>query len=159
MISYLPPIRPYGVEAGVMLIGGSMVLTWWKSLRLGRASQSWPRVRGTIVSSELEGYPLQPPSTGMRMRTPAIEYEFRVNGERFTGSMIGVAGASGNAADIAVHKYRKGTEVDVSYDPADPRRAMLQPGVYHDAYAWICIGLFLLACGAGAMILTSRAGR
>ena len=66
--------------------------------------------------------------------------------------MIGVSGGVGHAADVAIHKYQKGVEVDVSYDPADPRRAMLQPGVYHDAWTFIGIGVFLIACGAGAML-------
>ena len=153
MISYVLPTRPYGIEGGVMLIGGSMILTWWKSLRLGYASLEWPRARGTIVSSELEGYPV-PEIRGARpIRVPKIEYEFLVNGTRYTGSMISVSGGVGYAADSAIHKYQKGTEVEVSYDPADPRRAMLQPGVYHDAYTFIGIGLFLIACGAGAMLL------
>ena len=69
------------------------------------------------------------------------------------GSMVSVSGGTGYAADSAIHEYRKGAEVDVSYDPADPRRAMLQAGVYHDAYTFICPGLFLIACGACAMLL------
>jgi hypothetical protein len=153
MISYLVPTRPYGMEGGVMLIGGSMVLTWWKTLRLGYASLKWPRARGTIVSSELEGYPDVPFSSRFRIRVPAIEYEFVVDGTRYTGSMVSVAVGTGYSADNAIHKYRKGDEVDVSYDPIDPRRAMLQPGVYHDAYTFICIGTLLIACGACAMIL------
>jgi len=130
MISYLVPMRPYGMEGGIMLIGGSIVLTWWKTLRLEYASLKWPRARGTIVSSE-----------------------FVVDGTRYTGSMVSVAVGTGYYADNAIHKYRKGDEVDVSYDPVDPRRAMLQPGVYHDAYTFICIGTLLIACGACAMIL------
>ena len=149
MISYVLPAKPYGIEGVVMLVGGSMVLTWWKTLRLGRASLKWPRVRGTIVSSELEGYPSL--SSRIRIRGPAIEYEFSVDGTRYTGSMVSVAVGTGYSADNTIHRYPKGAAVDVSYDPADPRRAMLEPGVYHDAYTFICIGLFLIACGAGAM--------
>jgi hypothetical protein len=152
MISYVLAPKPYGIEGGVMLIGGSLVLTWWKSLRLGRASLKWPRVRGTVVSSKLEGYPHEPIRVGLRISMPAIEYEFSVDGKRYTGSMVGVAGGAGNSADDAIHKYRKGADVNVSYDPVDPRRSMLQPGIYHDAYTFICIGLILVACGAGAML-------
>jgi hypothetical protein len=153
MISYLPSTGPYGIEVGVMLIGGSMILTWGKSMRLGRASLRWPRARGTIVSSELEGYPIESFRLGARIRVPAVEYEFWVGEMRYTGSRIGAAGSIGISADNTVHAYRKGDKVDVSYDPADPRRAMLRPGIYHDGYTFICIGAFLIACGAVAMLL------
>jgi hypothetical protein len=152
----LPP--PHLDRLGFMLlstfIGLSMIFDWSKSLRLGKASVSWPRAQGRLLQAGDELLPGTNVRFGgnMHVEIGTVEYEFSVNGKSYRGSMINVAGSATYGRGHTLEKYRPGSAVEVSYDPKDPRRSMLEPGVYHDAYSWICIGSGILLLGV-AMVL------
>lgn len=90
-----------------------------------RASVDWPKVPGRMISGSID-HPLHQP----RNYTLQFRYEFTVDGKRHEGTRI-------NAGDVMdtsrfaelQERYAAGRVVSVAYDPADPSRSVLEPGV------------------------------
>jgi hypothetical protein len=111
----------------------------------------WREARGTIVKSEVafdsEDY------------RPVVEYTYEVDGVAYRGGKIAFGPLiqfnwRGPAAR-AVARYPVGSVVTVYVDPANPRRASLQPGrdrnfrpflIITIAFAVLMIALLLRSC-------------
>ena len=122
-----------------------------KAWRLGVASEHWPSVSGTIVSSEMECEEHDDPDTYRLL----VQYTYEVQGEMHTGDTLTYRGTSTKRQHVAAHlaKYPAGCQVPVFYDPEAPEQSVLEPGVdtknYRIAVAVLSI-LFLI----GLVMLT-----
>jgi len=93
---------------------------------------------------------------------PLVVYEYKVNGRRFTGHRISVGEIAGDfAAESTVNRYPQGAEVEVYYNPADPKQAVLErdpPPNFGKAIGGLLA--FILACAImlpiGVQELTER---
>ena len=107
----------------------------------GIASRAWPAVRGTVTR---------------RWGRTGIEYAYDVGGRRFAASRVRFALAPPIDVAFTTRKcllmpravgacrYERNDAVAVHYDPADPRRAVLEPGVPLRLIAWLALGLLLV---------------
>lgn len=134
----------------------------WGFVRMLRAglSRRWPAVPGTIISSRVtqrEGSRSEgsgPPPTLYR---PEVKYRYAVGGRTYEGERVtldDVETSNEGFARRVVERYRPGAQVSVHHAPADPERAVLEPGVH--AGAWVLPGaglaLVLTAAGLGAAV-------
>lgn len=141
----------HGIEALlcalVILAGVAAVAFGAREFFLGRQSLRWLRTDGVVESAEMK---TQRP--GDASSTPAygatVSYEYRAGAVNYTGTRLCygdyASGGGAHAGDI-IARYPPGAKVAVFYDPRDPERAVLEPGVH--AGVWIPIGvgtLFLL---------------
>jgi len=65
----------------------------------------------------------------MWIEAPKIAYIYSVNGEKYTGDQISVAEVDSASKEDAVRKiapYPVGKEVEVFYNPKDPKDAVLE---------------------------------
>jgi hypothetical protein len=105
----------------------------------------WREVPGTILRSEVrfdwEDY------------RPVVEYQYEVDGVSYRGDTIVVGPLitfnwKGPATRL-IERFPVGTAVTVYVDPANPRRASLQPGVDRN------LPLFLITIGIFALIFVA----
>ncbi len=124
------------------IIGLILLILFIKAFRLGKSSNKWPTVEGTIISSSIaeddEGY------------KPLITFSYNVFGEEMTSSIIQPLHLVSIPIDPIktvkkkADKYPAGKTVNVYYKPDDPKKAVLEPGINKDTYFLLAIGLFFL---------------
>ena len=116
--------------AVLILAGLGLVAFMRRRHALVRASQAWPAVPGTVLESAVRRYGR---SVETRWRYyPAVRYRYEVEGRAYTGRRLyfdEMAWASRSSAARLAHKYPPGATVTVRYDPDDPARALLEPGL------------------------------
>jgi hypothetical protein len=113
-------------------------------------SASWASVRGTVV--QFADFNAARKSW---RRDQIVEYEFRVQGVRYTGNQISFAKRSkwsyGDVKAITT-KWSSNPDVTVFYDPANPLRSVLEPGGSNVANA-VFFGVQLLTALAFSVVL------
>ena len=133
-----------------VFFGGVSVVAWQRGAAQNgavRAAQAtWQTVTGRVVSSEVA-------SPGPNRYQPAVSYEYRVGGNFYRSSGLGLGDetwSTSNREGVAeqVAAYVPGTEVTVHYDPADPQRSALQLRD-RDATGWRLLALI----GGGVALL------
>ncbi len=139
------------------LLSLAAVAAFINTLRKGTDSVHWPTAQGTVLRSELE-YDGEAYGAG-------ITYEYQVLGTFYRGTHVRVSdahyGDGHDEAQEALRRYPTGAGVLVYYDPANPRTAVLEPGVYGDEWG-ITLITILLGFLAAAFIhdwKTRRAAR
>ncbi len=118
-----------------------------------KASLNWPKATGTITESGVDVTVTKDRTPDHRKRreetrsySAAIKYEFTVDGKTHTGTRIMVISDQFGSKDWAkatAARFPKGSEVAVSYDPANPERCVLEPGRWGGvAYLMMIAGVF-----------------
>lgn len=133
--------------------------------RHAAAIARWPTATGTIVLSRVEEFtirrdkPIRTSRGLRRMRDsymPVVEYRYSVGGRELSSRSVWAdTEVSGNHlyAERICARYKPGATVFVRYDPADPKRAALEPP--GNGHWWFFFGatVFLAAALASSGIL------
>lgn len=146
----------------VQVFGGGLVVDAVTTATKGTRSQSWPKVSGRILSSGVRvlsgaGGGQEGGGVPSVLAGPDLSYEYEVEGQRYTGSVVSFAGTRptfGGANEIA-ELYPAGASVTVWYDPEDPECAVLEPGAGNVPYVQMILGVGLIA---GGMVFLFTAG-
>jgi Protein of unknown function (DUF3592) len=134
------PLTP--ISALVAVVSAAMALWELRKLSLGVASRAWPRVQGTVVdirfdestSSDLDGDEIYSVSAHM-------SYEYTVAGRRHRSQRFTyrpTRGLDQREAYAMLRGLRRGQPVGVYYDPRDPGRAVVLPGIDRGNSLWLC---------------------
>lgn len=130
------------------VVGGGLTLGGLRLLFHAWATEQWPTVPGRVISSRVSG---AADSDGDPMFQPAIEYEYTVAGQRYTGRQVGALphlSTSWRGPAVAMaRRYPKGADCRVHHDPGDAARALLEPGARWYLYLFPLLGLVLLGLG------------
>lgn len=121
------------------LIGVVFIVLFIFTRRHAQAMARWPKATGTIVLSRVEEFTIRrakPMRTSRGLRQmresymPVVEYRYSVGGKELSSRSVWadteVSGDRAYAERIAA-RYTPGATVFVRYDPADPKRAALEP--------------------------------
>jgi len=137
--------------AGVFLVPLGAVCAWygWKQLNVAADSRNWPQATGVITSTKLRKLPHD--SDSACQYEAVVTYEYTVGGETFSSSTIAVgketleltAQASLGLADM----YPLHASVPVYHDPADPSRAVLEPGQEPNSVMVVALGIGMVVVG------------
>lgn len=97
----------------------------------GYRSADWPRTDGEVLEVDLTHY--QGPETG-HTHSAWVRYRYTVDGRAFESTRVEFPPLKlpDPEADMLVRAraaYPVGSKIDVFYDPADPARACLIPGI------------------------------
>ncbi len=133
---------------------GALLLGIRTSLR-ARASRSWPRERGIVVSSEVRRGRSSSGSSGRTTSTylyrPAIVFEYTIADRRYISDSISFAdyssSNSGHAEEI-VARYPRGAEVEVYYNPQDPSTAVLERRAGGGGCIFFVVGMMFVVISA-----------
>ena len=137
-------------------LAGLATVALWVTLSLGNClylclqSSRWPRLPVRIVSSGVD--------TGIsnagRWWTPNVEFEYLVNGKIYRSTSVRYFMPpfyqQGEARAVQA-EYPQGSEAKAAYDPANPDRGVLEPGVPAGLWARAIIPVFLLSLCAGIL--------
>ncbi len=119
-------VNPMGSSVcSLFLLGGVLLVTFAAYLAwMGQASQSWPRVQGHVISSEV--------SESARRRDTKIRYAYTVDDIRYESDRIQfgpVIGIGPESADAYVERFPPDSRPRIAYDPENPGRSVLVPGI------------------------------
>ncbi len=137
-----------GVGVGMLVVACWAVYMVGSNIWFGLMSPGWETTQGTVVKAALEG--------SIRKFSPTVVYRYQVNGKAYENNRISFPDTSGSGdPDIVFKKltakYPPGGGCRVHYDPANPARSCLEPGV---SYLMLCvigpvaIGFLVLAVAA-----------
>ncbi|WP_461786359.1 DUF3592 domain-containing protein [Prosthecobacter sp.] len=114
-------------------------------------SSSWPSTQGTVVKYTDFNAALR-----SWRRDQIVEYEFHVQGVRYTGNQITFSKRSKwDYEDVktATAKWPSNPEVSVYYDSANPMRSVLEPGGSNVANILFFVAQLLAALGLSALLI------
>jgi len=98
-----------------------------------RESENWPSVTGSVVASEISSYVDRSEGKTQTMYSAYVEAVYEVDGARYTTTSVDLAGSSSTSvrslAGRQVDRFPVGASVPVYYDPNDPGRGVLTPGM------------------------------
>jgi hypothetical protein len=130
----------YGYLAPIIIMGSPTAYMWWL-LVMGRRSKRWPTAPGVVLESKF--------AAGSKINTGIhrFRYEYRVNGERYTGDRVCFGYAISNGAfDVrrAVSRYPPGRQVEVRYHPWRPSLSTLEPRMSGLVWMWLILGTLIM---------------
>ena len=133
-----------------MLVGVTLLAIGVRRLWRDHESETWPKAAGVILFStttsstsesrdnDRDSSSYGTTTTSTTFSSPLV-FEFVVNGRKHYSNTrrFGQLAGSGEewAAEIA-ERYPAGAKVQVTYSPADPDLAVLEPGITSEAY-WL----------------------
>ena len=112
--------------------------------KTANASGDWPTIQGTVIESRIQEH-----QSGLHASyKPIVRYEYSVNDEFYSGSVLSLSDYSSQDKFVArkiARKYPFGSNVTVYYNPDNPSEALLEPGfnVLLLFFLFIPIGLFV----------------
>lgn len=141
----------------ILSVCGSMLFLSIRHVEKTISTQSsWPTTDGTVLSSRLDrtriggdaGY-----DWSLR-----VHFEYPVEGRSYSGHQTWKVEISGNRSSSKSSQeerdqFQVGESYPISYDPADPSRAVIDPTQFSIRYLWIIEIVFWIGL-AGAIMLT-----
>jgi hypothetical protein len=134
-----------------LLIGVPLVWYFGSQCWTGLRSRRWPTVPGRITQYFRTIDPGSAQSSHGISAKLAIEYDYTVNGRSYKGKRI-----AATYAKLGPDQWEPSTSVDVFYDPSNPERALLVPGVQKLSLQALGIGLILTTLGVLILLLGFR---
>jgi len=142
------------LAGGLLLIKGAAGHLWerWQTFFEALESRRWPTTTGQVTRAVVSY------TTSRRARTyvPAVRYTYSVDGETFVSDRFafvvdaGVGEEGAARAQAVIRRFAAG-DVQIYYDPDQPRRAVLDrsvPPLLAPTLGW----LFTLLLGGGTML-------
>ncbi len=145
---------------GWLAIGAGVLAALYTARSISRARRSvdWPVVEATVTRSQVftttstsvgRG---QAVSTTMHEHYPSVWYEYEVQGQRYRSKRIIFlrTNYTRGDAEAAVARYPLGQRVKAFYSPANPKLAVLEPGLGANAGHYdkgYFVGAFFAAVG------------
>jgi len=145
--------------SGAFLLGLAYVI--WISVikRQGSGVANWPHVTGVVTQSVVTALDRETPSGVQRTFTPLIVYTYQVGEQAYVSQKRNVLPATTATfempakADAVVARYPAGATVDVFYNPANPKQAVLEAPRPAAHNAVLFFGLANLVLGAAIIAL------
>ena len=141
------PLAKNILAAVFVLVGFVVVIVGLWNIVLGAKSKNWPRATAKILSSEVERHRT---SKGGTTYGAEIHYEYHVNGIKYANNKLSFGdyqSGSPSRAQRIENKYPEGQQFSVFYDPANPERAVLEPGVRWMQVLVVLFGAVFFAAG------------
>jgi hypothetical protein len=149
----------YSFGSIFVVIGLALVRRSVLDMRRAIHSASWPTTSGIITQSAIKTYSHSgsPDGGGGGLtHAPDIEFSYTVGGSSYTSRCIRMGmdiSASKRFALNFTSRYLVGRHVRVSYDPANPASAVLEPGNHRWSFAILGFSCCFVLFGAAVLIL------
>jgi len=138
------------VVAVLLVLAAALNLAWHlRSLLLAFASLRWERTTGTVLACRVDDmpFPLAGPHAQDGHHSAHVRYAYRVGARAFESMRLSYRPTRWILFSEAVdylHGLRRGTQVDVHYDPRNPARAVLLPGPSDENMVRVVLSLLAL---------------
>ncbi len=149
-----PDSLKLAIAALAMAAAGLFLLFDYRARRRAERARRWPVAPGTVADSRTaRRWGL---GNGIWMAglwyVPDVSYRYEVAGEKYSSRRVFLSDTGfsklRNAREV-IARYPRGANVEVRYDPANPKRACLEP-VYRERRA---LGTAIMLFGIGAAAL------
>lgn len=123
-------------------VGIALIFLFSNKLNSYGEYKTWGRVTGTIVSAKV---------IGIRAFRPDIQYEYLVEGTRYTGtSFLNVPGFGGrsnrrDAAHKLVNQFGPGKKLTVFFNPQKPKNSLLKISPPYSVYVQLAFAATFFA--------------
>lgn len=105
----------------------------------GVRSLDWSPTRGVVLSAEYRN------GGDKGSYSAAAAYTYTVAGQRYSGNRVSFAHQAGEAyVEALIAPLQPGDPVTVYYDPADPRRSVLIPGVDYSRPSMVAMSIVII---------------
>lgn len=151
---------------GFVFLGIVFLAVGGYEFRGGVKTKDWPATPGRIIESEIETRSNSSHARGRTARrdtdySVSIRYSYEVAGQKFEGQRLQYGNKSHDKHSMAKQEqslYPAGKEVQVFYDPRNPKSSVLLKGI---GTTWLAMGLGFMALvlGSVTMIHLARARR
>ncbi|HEX8392441.1 MAG TPA: DUF3592 domain-containing protein [Longimicrobium sp.] len=148
----------------LFLFAALMALAGFRRMAAGSATRRWPSAPGRVTRSGVAIEHTTDGESTYEVYQPEVLYTYDVGGEIRTGDALHIhprTFSSRDAAEREASRYAEGAEVRVFYHPADPSRAVLEPGAGRSPAGYFAMAVLLavaglyaarLMCGANAQV-------
>ena len=130
---------------GIFLLIGIGLTYWgWNILQNARASESWPTADGIVTRSQVSH---STDAEGGDSYQPQVTYTYSAINSTYENNTIKFGEnsySSRKKADGIAASYPVGKNVTVYYDPQQPIKSVLEPGVSGGSYIVLGIGIFFI---------------
>lgn len=137
-----------------LLIGAGLAYWGWNILQTAKASASWPTAEGIVTESEVSH---STDSEGGDSYSPEVTYRYQVGNLFYENNTIKFgenAYSSRRRAEQIAATYPVGRGVTVYYNPDQPDRSVLEPGVSAGSYIVLAIGLLFVVVSLVAALFS-----
>lgn len=127
-----------------LAVGVGLSIWGWSILQNARASANWPTAEGEIIASEVTR---SSDSEGGDSYSPEVTYRYTVENQQHESYTIKFGEnsySSRRRAETIAETYPVGRDVTVYYDPEQPGRSVLEPGVTGGSYIVLGVGVFFV---------------
>jgi hypothetical protein len=149
---------PYVIGGVLCIVGLGLGSGGIGAIRKAKAAAAWPTVPGKLLSSEVVAHGSlgsgRRSGKGQDSYQAVVRYSYSVGGKELSGSTIGLVDVRGSraSAERRLAALASGKELIVHYDPADPKRALLDVTA---AGSGSLIGIATLLALIGALVLVN----
>jgi len=131
----------------LLIVGVSLSIVTFFSIKKGRKSKTWPKTKATVVSAEVEEkHEYDEDGDKHVYYYPRIHYDYQVDGQFYNGFRYKLleASMSKRKAHEFISNFMTGDILTVYYDPEKPIESVLQPGEQKYLYVFFVIGIGLI---------------
>lgn len=134
-------------------VGAVAIVAGLRQSTRGKETRGWTRTHGRVVAAYVEEIPGPAEEGGTRYR-PVVRYAYEARGHAYQSEQVSVGlspvSTSTDRDEVrrSVEPFPAGRDVDVWFDPGDPRQAVLVRGVPQtQVVAGVVIGIVLIGIG------------
>jgi len=128
-------------------LGAVLIILYFRNKQKAKASQTWPSVKGRIVSTNIRLEEIGDEDTSRMEYIPEVHFEYEVDEMTFKGKRFSFGSepsfGSAEKARKFLQPYPDGQEVDLFYNPEDPGEAVLSQGM-RKMGASLIVGILLV---------------
>jgi hypothetical protein len=142
-----------GLTIGKAMLFAGLLFVGWKYKRIAEelGSLRWPSVVGVVESSHFYTSTSSSTKSTTTIHHGEISYRYSVDNNEYVGSRYDAKGNMHTGLESRSSKVevqaKKGSKIEVFYDPNDPSRSLLRNGISEDTWVRITFSTFLLLVG------------
>ena len=132
------------VRAILLCLGVGLLTIARREFAIARSAERWPSVCGSVLVSKVA---ITSKYGGGKSYNAEIEYAFTLDGECYKGtnySYVGAVRTSKSRAEKQASRYAKGSKLRVYYNPNEPEKSVVVPGVHWEQSALVVAFLLIL---------------
>ena len=149
------PFGTFVIALGMTLISaGFIYLKSWPDYIMAKESKAWPTTSGQILSSEIATTSNDKNEKSYRAD---ISFSYHISSKIYQSSEVSIGSSSMYTSDSSdayevKNRYPVGKAVSVYYSPANPGKAVLEPGVNSSILIFLIANLIFLAVGVSLLV-------
>ena len=144
------PLPALALIVAGLVLGLSLLGVGIKKYIVSQESKSWPSVKGVVVSSSMR---VDQHDIEVEQYHAHVSYEYVVDAKEFYSRKEYLLQKA--EAKSYVEKYPEGSEIDVFYQPDNPKITMLEPGT-QKGWTLMFVGLFFSLLSASMLVFAIK---